>query len=284
MLTKTNLLVRPANTQDRSKLANIFQFETKVHRHLDWRPPLEWLGKEPYFIAEKNGRVVAALATPPDPPGISWIRIFATSKNLTPSEAWNLLWDETKEKLIELETSLIAAIPLQSWFLDVLMENNFEEDHKVIVLSCEANQQNLPKANPIQIRPMTIEDLPEVQALDSASFGSIWQNSIKGLETAYNLSVVSTVVFDDQGITGYQITTPSPYGAHLGRLAVHPRAQGKGIGYSLIRYIQQQFEDLSASKLSVNTQSNNLASLKLYEKAGFELTKEAYPVYLKNLN
>lgn len=283
MLTKTDLIVRPANNQDRSKLAHIIQFETRVHRHLDWRPPLEWLGKEPYFLAEKNGRIMAALAAPPDPPGISWIRIFATAKNFSPSEAWNLLWENTRNKLLELDTSLIATIPLQEWFTDVLIANDFRKDHQVVVLNCEAKQSNLPSTKPVEMRPMSPDDLPEVHQLDNASFGSIWQNSEKGLEIAFNLSIVSTVAIDEEGIIGYQITTPSPYGAHLGRLAVHPRAQGKGVGYSLIRYIQKQFEDLSTYKLSVNTQDNNLASLKLYKKAGFEITNETYPVYLKNL-
>jgi RimJ/RimL family protein N-acetyltransferase len=37
---------------------------------------------------------------------------------------------------------------------------------------------------------------------------------------------------------------------------------------------------LRPSRLTVNTQDNNHISIKLYEKAGFVRTGDAYPVYL----
>ena len=71
----------------------------------------------------------------------------------------------------------------------------------------------------------------------------------------------------------------SPLGGHLARLAVRPDAQRKGIGTALVRDMLWQFERRGAERVTVNTQEDNQASLTLYQKAGFELTGESYPVF-----
>ena len=54
MIKETEISIRSANKEDRAQLAHIIHFESYVHRHLDWRPPLDWIGHTPYIIAEKD--------------------------------------------------------------------------------------------------------------------------------------------------------------------------------------------------------------------------------------
>jgi len=63
-----SLQVRPAVPQDQHQIANLMFFESHVHRHLDWRAPLEWLGFPCYWVVEDAGRVLGVLACPQDPP------------------------------------------------------------------------------------------------------------------------------------------------------------------------------------------------------------------------
>ena len=51
------LTVRPALTSDRHHISSLIYFEPYIHRHLDWRMPLDWLGSYYYWVAERNGRV-----------------------------------------------------------------------------------------------------------------------------------------------------------------------------------------------------------------------------------
>jgi hypothetical protein len=44
-----NPLVRPADLNDHQQLSNLIFFETRLHRHLDWRSPLELLGAPFYW-------------------------------------------------------------------------------------------------------------------------------------------------------------------------------------------------------------------------------------------
>ena len=281
MMPVTKVHCRPAEAQDRRDLASLIQFETFVHRHLDWRPPLDWLGHEPYFVAEKAERIVAALACPPDPPGIAWLRMFAATVKTTPEAAWERLWPLALDKLQKHPSVTAAAIPLQAWFKELLTDNGFTHTHNVIVLAWENSGNTLPPAKKNSfVRPMTQPDLEKVLLVDEAAFGSLWRNSLQSLELAFSQAAIATVAEDEQGeITGYQISTPSPTGAHLARLAVHPDTQGQGVGYALVRNLLLEYKDTHHRRISVNTQNDNQTSLALYEKAGFETTGDEYPVY-----
>jgi ribosomal-protein-alanine N-acetyltransferase len=99
------------------------------------------------------------------------------------------------------------------------------------------------------------------------------------LETAFQQATIATVAEDEDGIIGYQISTAGSSGGHLARLAVHPKVQGRGIGYALARDMLSQFYRRGALKVSVNTQIENEASLALYQKVGFRQTGEVYSLF-----
>jgi len=277
------ITVRQATVEDRQKLAMLVHFEVYVHRHLDWRPPLDWLGYQPYLIAEKDEKIVAALACPPDPPNVSWLRLFAVSSQISLEKAWQVLWPAARKACLEMKSiDRVAVIPLQRWFRSVLQGSEFTLTHRVVMLSWEY-RQNYPEPEPefgeVIVRPMNLDDLPAVHLVDSAAFKHEWKNSQSSLELAYRQAAIATVAELKGELVGYQISTASPVGGHLARLAVMPGFQRKGIGSALVRDTLWQFERRGAERVTVNTQEDNQASLALYQKAGFELTGESYPVY-----
>lgn len=277
----TQGVIRPADQKDLHKLANLIHFESYVHRHLDYRQPLDWVGQPQFLILEQGKEVVAALACPPDPPSIAWIRLFATCSRLTPALAWKILWAEAAAKISQNQQIVFsAAIPLYSWFESLLKESGFQKTHSIVMLSWENTQ--LPAETPsadIAIRPMTLDDLRGVQAIDETAFTPVWQNSLTYIEIAFRQAMWATVAETDSKLVGYQISTPTSLGGHLARLAVLPQQQGKGIGYALLYDLLDQFNRRGARVVSVNTQKDNYASLALYRKAGFMMTGEEYPIY-----
>lgn len=281
MLTNVKTSVRPAGPQDRRDLATLIHFEFYIHRHLDWRPPLDWLGSQPYLIVEKNGITAAALACPPDPPRVAWIRLFAVSSRLSIVSAWNSLWPAALEKLQQMPDVVhTAAIPLQGWFESQLIESGFEQTHRVVMLKCNPAQVTRSSSLPgLIIRPMNLDDLAAVEAVDHSAFKPVWQNSQEALELAFRQAAVATVAEIDDRLIAYQISTSTPMGGHLARLAVHPQFQKRHIGLSLVEDMLAQFEKRGARAVTVNTQQDNSASLALYERVGFRRTGEEYPVY-----
>jgi ribosomal protein S18 acetylase RimI-like enzyme len=278
-------VVRPVTEGDRQQLANLIHFQTLVHRHLDWRPPLDWIGQQPFLLVERNHLLLSALACPPDPPGVAWIRLFVVSSGMQVGRAWDQLWPAARAQLIrEAKATVVAVIPLQRWFRSLLDSSEFLFTHNVMVLAWTSRDMPpVEKGSSARIRLMKPDDLAEVQKVDQEAFTPVWQNSYSGLELAYQQSAISTVAEISGRIVGYQISTATAMGGHLARLAVQPNFQGKGIGYDLVRDLLIQFNQRGAYHVSVNTQYDNSVSLSLYAKVGFKPTGEEYPVYQLSL-
>ena len=208
MVIKLKYSVRPANSNDHKQLANLIHFGTLVHRHLDWRPPLEWIGHTPFLVLEEGNRLVAALACPPDPPSVVWVRLFVAYDDEYLHEAWSQLWSTALELLPTDPDLLIAAIPLQNWFLRLLESSDFRPTTDVVMMIWDSGK--IPHEHTsaeISIRPMSVDDLPQVEILDKSSFGALWHNSRISLEYAFNQAAIATIADIKGEVVGYQIST-----------------------------------------------------------------------------
>ncbi len=276
--------IRSALPSDRSRLANLIHFGSYIHQHLDWKPPLDWIGNEPYLLAERNGDLLSTLACPPDLPRITWIRLFAANSLINVTQAWSLLWKTASERLSQVGNIKVAAISLQSWFNELLEGSGFDHSDNVVVLMWEKSTPlQDPHPTDVQIRLMMPEDLETIELIDHEAFGMVWKNSLEALELAYHQSALASVAVIGDEIVGYQYSTSSSMGGHLARLAVKTNMQGKGIGFLLVHQVLSQFRLQGVRHVTVNTQQKNIASLALYSKAGFTITGEAYRVYQHNI-
>ena len=280
MIAKVAFTSLPVQEADRQRLANLIHFEPLVHRHLDWRAPLDWIGHQPFLAVEQGKRLVSAIACPPDPPGVAWIRLFAVASEFDEKAAWWSLWPQVLNHLSDGNGIFIGAIPLQGWFRNLLQESSFRQVNEVILMTWSNSRH--PPAKPVpQLlhRPMNFDDLGIIEGLDHRSFGPIWHNSKTTLGLALRQAALATVAELDGVVVGYQIRTAIQKGGHLARLAVDPDFQKRGIGAALLDDLLARFGRRGATRVTVNTQKDNLASIALYESFGFRKTGEVYPVY-----
>lgn len=272
---------RLAAPEDQHQIANLMFFESHVHRHLDWRAPLEWLGSPFYWVMEDNGRrVVAVLACPQDPPGIAWIRLFAHASRISLEDAWSTLWELAEKQITNNGAATVAVISMHTWLSKVVAQSGFSHTQDIVMLewdNIEAPVYALPED--VHMRAITPDDLQQVAELDADAFLPLWQNPLATLEKALPQASVATVAEDSRGLVGYQICTANPFGAHLARLAVRPDSQGRGLGSAIISDLILRLRRKGTKRLTVNTQSDNYASLALYQKLGFVSTGEQFPVY-----
>ncbi|MCE9644758.1 MAG: GNAT family N-acetyltransferase [Chloroflexi bacterium] len=281
-MINVRLQVRRAVAGDQHQIANLFLYEADSHRHLDWRAPLDWLGFPNYWVLEDQGRLLAVLACPADPPHVAWIRIFGHTPQVSGPEAWSALWETARAEIsYSTEKMQVATIIVKPWFQKLILSSGFELKQNIVLLQrTRSDLPCLPQTTGIRIRPMAPEDLPAVTAIDLAAFGGFWHNTLESLQRARTQSVSAMVAEDDSGLIGYQLSTGNPLGAHLARLAVRPEAQGQGVGAALVGNLLQQLGESHWTRLSVNTQSDNAASLALYQKMGFVRTGEYFPVFV----
>ncbi|MEW5938966.1 MAG: GNAT family N-acetyltransferase [Chloroflexota bacterium] len=275
-----HLQVRPAAREDYQALSSLIFFETHAHRHLDWRMPLDWLGSPYFWVLEDDRRALAALACPPDPPGVAWIRLFVHSGAAPPGWAWPALWESARRDMAALGGAQVAAIVRQDWFRRVLLESGFQPMQPIVMLEWRGRPVMPPALAPgFRLRPMTSADLPEAARVDAESFGPFWMNSLDALTRAFSMRTSAALAEDPQGrVAAYQISTANASGAHLARLGVRKEAQGRGLGRALVADLIRQMRGRNVERLTVNTQADNAASLALYQGLGFVRTGEEFPV------
>ena len=274
-----NSLVRPVDLNDHQQLSNLIFFETHLHRHLDWRSPLEWLGAPFYWALEEGRHITAALACPTEVVGIAWVRLFVYGGHSSADNAWSLLWSTAKDEIQHAGGATVAAIAVQPWFQQLLTASGFESRQRIVMLDWQEGPWLPREVNGVQIRKMTDADVPQVLETDNSAFDPLWHNSLDTIELAYAQAQFATVAENSHGIVGYQITTGHGPRAHLARLAVRPEMQSRGIGRALLNDLFVKITRNGIGRLSVNTQNDNIASLSLYKKMGFNRTGEEYPVY-----
>ena len=275
-----NLQVRPAGLQDRQLISNLIFFQNHAHRHLDWRHPLDWLGSPYFWLMEEDGRALAALACPPDPPGIAWVRLFACSGLVSAVEAWSTLWELARNEIARRGGAQVGVIAMQSWMRELLARTDFDCPQNIVMLEWRGRPV-LPPSLPagLTLRAMIESDLPAVEQVDADAFDPLWHISLDNLRRAFSQSVAAAVIESQGRMLGYQLSTGKPTGAHLARLAVRKEAQGFGLGAALAADLIGQMRRRGADFISVNTQNDNYSSLALYKKMGFIRTGEEHPVF-----
>ena len=279
-MIEVSLQVRSAVPQDQHQIANLMFFESHVHRHLDWRAPLDWLGAPFYWVVEESGRILAVLACPQDPDGVAWVRLFAHARQLPLDDAWNVLWKAAVREIEQQGGATVALISMHQWLSKLLSKNDFTNTQNIIMLEWKGMDiPAMPSTLGVTVRSMQPNDLSEVADLDTTAFKPLWQNPVDALERALPQATSATVAEDARGLVGYQLSTANPFGAHLARLAVRPDAQRRGVATLLVADLIRRLNEKGTARLTVNTQSDNYASLALYEKIGFAPTGETFPVY-----
>ena len=270
--------IRPIHPGDKTAINQLLDYKDRIHRHLDWRSPNDLWDETPFLVLEYDFTIQAALACPVDPVDVSWVRFFGAMPGMPVEETWHLMLQQAMAAF-EKKPQTLVSVALQAWYLHLLYESGFKLNQMIVVLYL-----NTPAIVPaagndaLIITPMKEEEMDEVVRIDNLAFQSIWRNSYKDLYSAYQNATYATVARLDGEMVGYQISSGSALNAHLARLAVLPELQGRQIGTTLTYDMIRFFNHKGVSYITVNTQNDNKASLRLYQKLGFRLTGEKFPV------
>jgi len=277
--------IRSASRYDLPALSRFLDSAPRSHRHLDWCPPLDWVGSQPFIILESNEGIQACLVCPDDPPEIAWIRYFACAAGVNPLSVWPQLFNACLAHFQTKNIPWVAALGLSDCFTNLLRRNGFELHQHIVSLERESAEPLPPidLNSKVFVRLMQPEDLVQVAEIDRLAFEPVWQNSLKQIRLSYDLAVYTTVADIDDQVVGYQISTSNMFAYHLARLAVLPELQHQRIGLTLLTDLINRARQDHIWQVTINTQDDNRSSLALYQKAGFTLTGDRFPVYVYKL-
>lgn len=129
------------------------------------------------------------------------------------------------------------------------------------------------------IDDMKVEDLPEILAIEKASFETPWSETLFYNEIFKTISV-SRVARIDGRVVGYLCANMIIDEGHILNLAVHPDYRGRGIASRLLRHMIDEMRAGNCRSIFLEVRMSNENARKMYAKFGFTLlgTRKAYYV------
>jgi ribosomal protein S18 acetylase RimI-like enzyme len=121
----------------------------------------------------------------------------------------------------------------------------------------------------IRLTVGTPADLRAVRDVDAAAFDDFWRYDERMLAW-YMASDRVGLAYRNAQVVGYTLSTLHRSECTLGRLAVVPGEQGRGIGAALVSAAIAAAARDGARSVTLCTQAENSASRRLYERVGFK--------------
>lgn len=264
--------------EDHVLLSGLLDAARWKHQHFDWIPPADLLDQQPFLIAEDHGLPIGCLGCPSDLPGISWIHVFAAVAEYERNLIWTRLWESTRKEAANLGIDVVLAISSHDWMTELLLESEFKETNRVIFMEWNDHANEEKGSHMGSIRQMQEEDVPAVQMIDSKAFQPAWRHSETALRAALRRTALARVYTVKDEIKGYQLSTANAFAVHLARVAVDPDWQGKGIATTLVLEVLDYSRHHGQSRVTVNTQADNLRSQDLYRRLGFRSSEQEFPL------
>lgn len=275
--------VRRATHQDAAGINHLLRNGVYVHLHADWRLPGDRLGSPGFVVFDQGGGparegIAACLAVAAEPRPAAWVRVAAVTAAVG--------YAETSAMFAAILPELDPGITEIAWFLGDYWPLGWLEMLGFVPINevveyrkegLEAPQLQIPAG--LEIRPLLMEDLDALERIEVAAFEPRWRHSAKDLYLAWRQSISFEVAFLHGEPVAYQFSTGGEKSAHLSRMTVRPDAQGMGIGAALLGSALANYRTQRITRVTLNTQSDNHASRKLYERFGFRLTGHSYPVW-----
>ncbi len=277
--TQQSLTVRPACAADGPAIDRLLRSALHTHTHSDWRSPIDWIGRSPAFVAENRYGPAGCLITSTDSPPSAWVRAAAATIDAPAAVVMNKLLSASLDALAGQGISSLAAMPTAAWLGPVLDALGFTVVEQVETWVKDGLTAPRPGAGAIQVRPAKAAEMVILAVIEQAAFAPRWQLSAETLALAWSQAATFTVAEQNGRITGFQFSQSEGDRAHLVRLAIDPIVQRTGVGTRLLADGLSRCAALGLTHISLNTQSDNLASHRLYAAFGFHRSGHPLPVW-----
>lgn len=134
----------------------------------------------------------------------------------------------------------------------------------------------------ITVRPMRIDDLAQVQAIDEISFSTPWPKNAYRFELLENPNGYCWVVEADDRLAGMIVCWLIVDEVHIATIAVSPDYRGLGIGKGLVITGLRHLIPKGALSATLEVRAGNFVAQNLYRHFGFEVVGERKRYYQDN--
>ena len=121
----------------------------------------------------------------------------------------------------------------------------------------------------IEIRGLSLADLPEIEAIEQRAYRTPWSRSMFASELAKGTSI-SLGAFEGDRLVGYIVNSRYVDAWHVMNVAVDPDFQRRGIASRLLERLFELTDDDDGRGYTLEVRVSNTDAIRLYEKVGFE--------------
>jgi len=122
----------------------------------------------------------------------------------------------------------------------------------------------------MQIDPLVIADLPDVERIEALSFPTPWPVSAYEAELLENQLARYIAVRADGELVGFAGIWLMVDEAHVSTIAVDPRFRGRGVGTRLLLGLLDLARAGGAAVATLDVRPTNHDAIRLYDRAGFK--------------
>jgi ribosomal protein S18 acetylase RimI-like enzyme len=254
------------------------------HIHSDWFSVEHWVDHTGFVVLE-DGAIQGSIAATAAPPPAAWVRLAVLRYGRHAATHLQTMLNFIFEHLTQEGISELAWMSNKRWADQWLPALGFSKEYWIEAYAKE-NLDLPPHQKPpnLHIRPILPEDFSPLVELEKETYAPLWRHSYKGLHLAWHQALSFDVALMNGRIVGFQHSVPAENNtAHLARMTVHPTMHGLGIGSALLAHTIQGYQNRGFTAASLNTQTDNQASQKLYKRFGFESINYKLPVWVRQL-
>jgi ribosomal protein S18 acetylase RimI-like enzyme len=243
----------------------------------------EALAQPGYLARDPAGRLIGVMGCRLDRAPIASIVYAAIGHVSWPSQIVAALLEPSEVALRAAGAEEITFIGHAPWLARALSQAGFVT--RTSVISYQRWEDAIPSAGnqDVLLRPAQPADAETIAEIDASAFEPMWRYPATTHRALIGrLPYVILGELRGQAI-GY-VASDVLYGqGQIIRLVVHPAWQHHGVGTRLLVEALRYFRSRAVDSAMLNTQTENAASRRLYERLGFERVGEAVPVLTKDL-
>jgi [ribosomal protein S18]-alanine N-acetyltransferase len=274
--------VAPIQPADRTAITVFLHSAPWTYEHFDL-PKGEAFAAPGYLARDDAGRLVGVLGCRLDRPPVASILYAALAATATPSATISALLEPAEDELQRAGACELTFVGLASWLATCLEKAGFSLRTRVISYRRWNGDVPAPADVGVTLRPAQPGDARRMAALDEAAFDPMWRYpALTHFDLIGRLPHYVVAESDGQPV-GYEAGDIIWGHGHIIRLAVRPDWQGRGVGTRLLVEALRFFRANDIVMVMLNTQQDNRASRRLYERLGFAPTGEDVPALVKRL-
>lgn len=118
-----------------------------------------------------------------------------------------------------------------------------------------------------RLRPMTVDDLERVMAIEPRAYEFPWSEGI--FRDCLRVGYCCWCYEENDELLGYGVMSVAAGESHILNLTVRPESRRKGIGRKLMKNFIQLAQRHHAETLMLEVRPSNVSAIRLYESMGF---------------